>query len=344
MLLEQHRQFLCSRAVAESVAVERGYQSASNRADLEKLGFGRTQQLIPALVLPIWSVRGAVESYQLRPDTPRLNQWGKPRKYEMKAGGRMLLDFHPRLTRRREGKKVPPIGDPTVPLLITEGIPKGDAAVSIGLCCCALLGVFNFRGTNEAGGKTALADWESVALNDRDAYIVFDSDVMEKREVQRALTRLKAFLESCKATVKLIYLPAGPHGEKLGLDDYIAREKAAGRSDAEVRDALLFLATSELLKLSAEGVGGTEIIIEPGRMPQMVDAAEKLLVANAARLRMFQRSGQAVRVVQLDRKADCRGLKRPEGTIQLTPVSPIYFTRLSNVLLAGFASTRRAER
>ena len=44
---------------------------------------------------------------------------------------------------------------------------KADALVSIGLCCVALLGVWNFRGTNDAGGKVALADWESVALNGR---------------------------------------------------------------------------------------------------------------------------------------------------------------------------------
>ena len=34
---------------------------------------------------------------------------------------------------------------------------------------------------NEHGGKTALPDWEQVALNDgRDVYAVFDSDVMTK--------------------------------------------------------------------------------------------------------------------------------------------------------------------
>jgi hypothetical protein len=93
ILLEQHWKFLRERAIADEVAAERGYQSAIKKAELEKLGFGRPQQLIPALVLPIWSVRGAVESYQLRPDKPRLNQTGKPRKYEMKAGGKMLLDF-----------------------------------------------------------------------------------------------------------------------------------------------------------------------------------------------------------------------------------------------------------
>jgi hypothetical protein len=264
-----------------------------------------------------------MESYQLRPDEPRLNDQGKPRKYEMKAGSRMLLDAHPRLTRSREGGKVSLIADPSVPLFITEGIPKGDAAVTIGLCCIALLGVWNFRGTNNAGGKTALADWESVALNGRVVYIVFDSDVMTKPAVAGPLRRLKAFLESGGAMVALIYLPAGEHGEKTGLDDYIASQKAAGRSDVEIRNALHALATSEIRKPAHDANDGTEIIIEPGRTPQMVDAAEKVLVANAPRLHLFQRSGQIVRVIQLDRRKEGRGLKRPKGTVQLTSVPAV---------------------
>jgi hypothetical protein len=83
-----------------------------------------------------------------------------------------------------------------VPLFVTEGVKKGDALVSQGLCAIALIGVWNWRGTNEFGGKTALADWEHVALNGRQIYIVFDSDVMLKKEVYSALVRLKAFLES----------------------------------------------------------------------------------------------------------------------------------------------------
>ncbi len=139
VVLEQHWQFLRARAVADEVARERGYRSASKKSELERLGFGRSQQLVPALVIPIWSVRGAVESYQLRPDKPRLNEKGKPRKYEMKAGSRMLLDVHPRLSRRREACKLAPIGDPAIPLFITEGIPKADSAISIGLCCIGLV-------------------------------------------------------------------------------------------------------------------------------------------------------------------------------------------------------------
>jgi len=228
-LLAQHWEFLRARAVADNIARQRGYQSATRKCELERLGFARTQQLTPALIIPLWSVRGVLESYQLRPDQPRLNDKGKPRRYETRAGGKMLLDVHPRLTRPREGGKVPLIADPAVPILITEGVPKGDAAVSIGLCCIALLGVWNFRGSNDAGGKTALPDWESIALDGRKVYIAFDSDVMEKREVAAALGRLKAFLESRKAKVLLVYLPPGEHGEKLGLDDYIARE--SGRSE-----------------------------------------------------------------------------------------------------------------
>jgi len=132
----------------------------------------------------------------------------------------MLLDVHPRLTRPREGARPSQISDPTIPLFITEGIPEGDAAVSAGLCCIALLGVWNWRGKNEAGGATVLADWESIAVKGRVICIAFDSDVMQKREVNEALVRLKAFLESRGAAVKLIYLPDGEHGQKVGLDDY----------------------------------------------------------------------------------------------------------------------------
>ena len=50
-----------------------------------------------------------------------------------------------------------------------DGAPlfrKADAAVSIGLCCIAVLGVWNWRGTSDWGGKTALPDWEMIAFKD----------------------------------------------------------------------------------------------------------------------------------------------------------------------------------
>jgi Domain of unknown function (DUF3854) len=132
-----------------------------------------------------------------------------------------------------------------VPLFVTEGIKKGDALVSRGLCAVALLGVWNWRGTNAKGGKIALPEWEDIALNGRKVYIVFDSDVMTKPGVQKALSRLKAFLESRDAKVALVYLPPAEGGEKQGVDDYLA----AGHST----DELLARATTELRDPTSSG-------------------------------------------------------------------------------------------
>ncbi len=249
MLLSQHLRFLRDRAIADDVARQRGYRSATRKSELQALGFGRGQQLVPSLIIPIHSVRGEIESYQVRPDAPRLNEKGKARKYEIKSGGRTLLDVHPRLM-KRDGHAAP-LADVGVPLFLTEGIPKADAAVSVGLCCLALLGVWNWRGSNDAGGTTALADWESIPLNGRSVFIVFDSDVMQKPEVGMALKRLKAFLESRRARVLIVYLPAGAHGKKTGLDDFIATQKAAGKSDQQICDALFALAVEDLRGVAA---------------------------------------------------------------------------------------------
>ena len=73
---------------------------------------------------------------------------------------------------------------------------KGDALANRGLCAVALLGVWNWRGSNDRGGKVALPEWEYVALNGREVYVVFDSDVMLKPGVHAAMVRLKAFLEA----------------------------------------------------------------------------------------------------------------------------------------------------
>jgi len=186
-LLPQHAELVEQSAISPKVAKARGYRSVTSRAELERLGFGAAQRLVPALLIPIWNVAGKVATYQLRPDIPRIRD-GKPAKYETVAGSRMVLDVPPMA---REW-----LGDPKRPLFITEGARKADAAVSKGLCCIGLLGVWNWRGRNKDGGTVALPDWESIALNKREVYIVFDSDVMEKRPVHFALERLKPFLES----------------------------------------------------------------------------------------------------------------------------------------------------
>ncbi len=196
----QHRMMLeVESGIKPAVLEARGYRTVTSATELEQLGFSSNQRSVPALILPIFSPTGEKKLLQSRPDAPRLNDAGKPVKYETPAGSLMALDMHP----FAKGKA----NDPKTPLWVTEGVKKGDALVSHRLCAVALIGVWNFRGTNEHGGKAALPEWEFIALNGRTVYIVFDSDVMQKKEVATALARLKAMLEHRDATVKLIYLP-----------------------------------------------------------------------------------------------------------------------------------------
>ena len=213
-LAPQHAALLQASAIKPEVVAARGYRTVTTRAELRRLGFSDAQAREPALLVPVRTVHGEIGTYQIRPDTPRIVK-GKALKYETIKGARMLLDVPP-LAR-------PMLGNPSVPLFVTEGARKADAAASAGLCCVALLGVWTFRGTNEHGGKVALTDWESVALNDgRTVYIVFDSDITEKRAVHAASVRLKAFLESRGATVWVIYLSPGSGAAKVGFDDFLA--------------------------------------------------------------------------------------------------------------------------
>jgi hypothetical protein len=235
VLEPQHARLIRASGVAPEVAEARGYRTVVKKPELRALGFAESQIRVPALLIPIHDVSGEVTLYQARPDVPRIKD-GKPLKYETPLKSRMVLDVPPGA---RQG-----LCNPAVPLFVTEGARKADAAVSRGLCCVALLGVWNWRGTNEDGGKVALPDWESVALNGRQIYIAFDSDVTLKPQVYGALSRLKAFLESRHAQVAVIYLPADD-GAKVGLDDYLA----AGHSV----DDLLALATLAPLKSPSGG-------------------------------------------------------------------------------------------
>jgi len=221
------------------VAQARGYRSVATKAELIRLGFGENQCRVPALLVPVWTVAGEIGLYQTRPDEPRIKD-GKPLKYETPRGARMALDVPPAARSL--------LGNPQIPLFITEGIRKADSAASQELCCIALLGVWNWRGTNEFGGLTALPDWEYIDLRGREVYICFDSDVMTKPQVHKAMARLKAFLEQRHAHVHLIYLPPEEGGAKVGLDDYLA----AGH---DVQD-LLGLASDELRRGPEQDEGG----------------------------------------------------------------------------------------
>ena len=175
--------------ISPEVAAARGYETVYSQAQLKRLGFGDGQLITPTLLHPAWGVTGDTPIlYQHRPDRPRVRK-GKAKaiKYETPTGGRLVS------TCRHAFVRSSPTRQST--LWITEGIRKADAAASRGLACIDLIGVWGWRGSNQWGGKAALPDWEYIALNGRQCYICFDSDVMLKQEVHMAMVRLGAFLE-----------------------------------------------------------------------------------------------------------------------------------------------------
>ncbi len=217
-LLPHHAAMLASSGVAPEVIAERGYFSTKDEEELLALGFKPYQARVPALVVPIYGVDGELVLHQVRPDDPRRAD-GKPVKYDTPARHQLRLDV-PR--RAREA-----LVGPEVTLFITEGAKKADAAVSQGACCISVMGVWAWRGP-----RGPLGDWESVLLKDRDVVVVFDSDVMRKPAIHKSLQRFGAFLASRGASVSYVFLPTGPGGEKVGLDDFLA----AGHTMGEVAD------------------------------------------------------------------------------------------------------------
>lgn len=219
-----HHQMLLDSAISLEVAAARGYYSAYVHKELQRLGFWKASA--PALILPLRDFQGQIAGYQVRPDTSPVDSRGRIAKYLTKRGASPVLDISP--------VALPLLPDPKVPLLITEGARKADAAASVGLCCISLQGVYNFRGRNEMGGITMLPAWEHVHLKGRPVVLAFDSDVMTKVPVHAALTRLRSWLVSRGAEVYVAYLPMGEHGEKMGLDDWLA----AGHDKQELNQLL----------------------------------------------------------------------------------------------------------
>jgi Domain of unknown function (DUF3854) len=214
-----HADLLAASAISPEVARQREYVTADTKAQLARLHFEPYQQRAPGLVLPLHRADGSVWGYQLRPDKPRVTRAGNTVKYETPKGQRNGIDIPPGIRDR--------IGDPSEPLLVTEGTRKADSAVSAGLCCVALPGVWGWRGTNSHGGKTALAEWHDIALDGRRVVMAYDFDVTRNPKVRKALDEVAGYLVTKGATVEYLHLPDLGDG-KTGLDDYLAANGAAG--------------------------------------------------------------------------------------------------------------------
>ncbi|HZK37200.1 MAG TPA: DUF3854 domain-containing protein [Aeromicrobium sp.] len=224
-LFPQHAQMLAESGITPEHARARGYVTVDTKVRLERLGITPPGRNVPGLLVPSLRVDGSCWGYQYRADHPRIRS-GKTVKYETPTSQRNGLDVPPGVG--------PALADPTVPLWVTEGCKKADAAALAGLACVALPGVWSWRGTNGNGGKTAISDWHDVALNGRRVILAFDSDVTRKRPVRSALNELAGYLTSKGAKVGYCHLPDDDPG-KTGLDDFLAAGHDAAQLLALVR-------------------------------------------------------------------------------------------------------------
>ncbi len=152
------------------------------------------------MVIPLFGPNGKERSSQLRLDEVPNNgtRYVSPTTNERPV----VMDIHP--------FNADKLRDVKVPLWITEREESRRCATTAGLCCVALMSVTMWTRKDDKGNVTALPEWQSIELRERNVYIAFDSDVTTKAPVRKALTKLKTTsLKGRGAFVHTVYLPSG---------------------------------------------------------------------------------------------------------------------------------------
>lgn len=201
-------------------AVADGAKSGLTELDMKSLGM---RSLTPEEMNSIFNIKadGYIIPYDKKGEFCRAkilsktSLFGTPikRKYTQKQGTKPRL-YLPELG----GIKWDEIEkDKKKDLFITEGEKKAAAACKAGYACIGLGGVYCF-GNKESG---LLTDWDRFELADRNIYIIFDSDIVDKPQVRLAEYTLSIELTARGANVMRIRLPGGPGDLKCGLDDFL---------------------------------------------------------------------------------------------------------------------------
>ncbi len=120
-----------------------------------------------------------------------------------------------------------------IPIYITEGEKKAVTMCRVlRLPCIGIGGVWSFK-SKKNGEITLLTEFGEFDLKGRTIIIIFDSDIIAKPQVLRALYGFAHSLSVSKAYPNTLSLPEGPNATKTGLDDYILRECNSGDLDKD---------------------------------------------------------------------------------------------------------------
>ena len=105
-------------------------------------------------------------------------------------------------------------------LLITEGEKKADSCTIHGIPTIGLAGVWSWK-DGRSGGM--LPELEEIKWRGRNVFIGFDSDVVLKVQVKKALEALCNALTEKGANVRVVTLPMDLDGSKNGADDFLVK-------------------------------------------------------------------------------------------------------------------------
>ena len=267
-----------SSGLSTQDGLDLGYEALS-AAEVKALD--RSFWGVPALRLPYYDIKGkpmlegGKPFYRLRwlrPPPSPVGETREPARYLQPARTNPHAYF-PQLGVNWQAMA----SDPNEDLMITEGELKAAAATSKGFPCVGMGGVDSFRSLKR--GVLLLPELEEFEWVHRRVHICYDSDVVEKPAVCRALMALAEELMHRGALPEVVFLPnvtKDPEA-KTGLDDFLlARGPIALRDLIEHESSPLTLAIS-LWRLNAEYVWvrklarvlttDTGVIIDKGDLP-----------------------------------------------------------------------------
>jgi hypothetical protein len=204
-------------AIAPEVIAESGARTIDKPGELPREFSERQRRRAPGILFPVHRPNGepswCFRPERVDPERPG-HRYEQPPKSRGAAGNALgVLPSQRHL-----------IGDVRVPVVFVEGVKKqlslitATRAARKRILVVAITGVWNWL---HDGGKP-IPDMASIALEGRDATVMFDSDVLCKVEVQEAARRLAEHLQERGANVFVTYFKDKPDGSKCGADDFFA--------------------------------------------------------------------------------------------------------------------------
>jgi putative DNA primase/helicase len=207
-LAPQHVAELAASDITEAHARAAGIYSLVAAASAARL-LGMTENIIgggPWLVIPYPNPDGSPSGFgQVKPFEPP--RWRDPPKYLSPSGSHSEWVYYPPNTLRY-------LADPSMPLVITEGVKKALCLDAHEHACVALMGVDCWsvpRPPGPDGRRFGLLvlnrGLRAVAWKGRTVAIAFDSDAVVKGGVLRAERRLARALSDEGAAVSIVRIP-----------------------------------------------------------------------------------------------------------------------------------------